>query len=89
MLHLVIAVIAGAVAGNLPSRLSSRLDIGWYGNSITGALGGLIGQRLIGAGWLDLDAGNLASLTAAVLTGAAGGGVLSGLAGLVRNRGGI
>lgn len=84
MLHLVIGVIAGAIAGNLPGRVSTGFDLGWYGNSITGALGGLIGQRLIGAGMLDLGNGDLASLATAVLTGAAGGGIIAALAGLTR-----
>lgn len=86
MLHLVIGVIAGMVAGNLPGRVVTDLDIGLFGNCITGALGGLIGQRVIGALALGGGGGDLYSLAASVITGAFGGGVMMGLAAVVRNR---
>jgi uncharacterized membrane protein YeaQ/YmgE (transglycosylase-associated protein family) len=86
MLHLVIGVIAGMVAGNLPGRVATELDMGLFGNSITGALGGLIGQRVIGAVALGGSGGDLYSLAASVVTGAFGGGVMMALAGVVRNR---
>lgn len=86
MLHLVIGVIAGAITGNIPGRVATDLDIGILGNSITGALGGLIGQRMIGALALGAGGPDLYSLAAAVITGAFGGGVLAALAGMVRTR---
>ncbi|MDH3263512.1 MAG: hypothetical protein OEM24_05900 [Paracoccaceae bacterium] len=86
MLHLVIGVIAGAVTGNIPGRVAANLDIGIFGNSITGALGGLIGQRMIGALALGGGGADLYSLAASVIAGAFGGGVMMGLAAVVRNR---
>jgi uncharacterized membrane protein YeaQ/YmgE (transglycosylase-associated protein family) len=86
MLHLVIGVIAGAITGNIPGRVATDLDMGIFGNSITGALGGLIAQRVIAALVLGGGGTDLYSLAASIITGAFGGGVMMGLAGVVRNR---
>lgn len=99
LLPIIIQLVAGGVGGNVLGRLAKNMDIGTMGNSITGAIGGLAGTWIAGmvpgldgligaaagaaggAGGLDIGA-----MLGQGVTGVAGGGILTAIVGLVKNK---
>src|SRR5262245_6655325 len=76
---MMIQLIAGAVGGNIASKLLKELDLGPLGNSIAGIVGGGIGGqalRLLGFGVGGSGLMDVGSLLGSVVAGGVGGGML-------------
>ncbi|MET0439303.1 MAG: hypothetical protein ABW043_17590 [Devosia sp.] len=94
LVPLLVQLIAGGAGGNVIGQLAKNLNLGTTGNSIVGAIGGLVGTWLAGmipgldtlvgaaAGTGGLDIGALAGQGA---TGLVGGGVLTAIAGIIKS----
>lgn len=94
LVPLLVQLIAGGAGGNVIAQLAKNLSLGTAGNSIVGAIGGLVGTWLAGmipgldslvgaaAGTGGLDIGALAGQGA---TGLVGGGVLTAIAGIIKS----
>ena len=93
---LIVQLIAGAVGGNVAGKASSKFDMGGAGNSIVGAIGGVVlGQIIerVTGGAVPADAAatatqglDLAGILTSLIGGGAGGAVLSGIVGAIKNR---
>jgi hypothetical protein len=93
---LIIQLIAGAVGGNVAGKAYSKFDMGGAGNSIVGAIGGVVlGQIIerVTGGAVPADAAatatqglDLAGILSSLIGGGAGGAVLSGIVGAIKNR---
>lgn len=93
---LIIQLIAGAVGGNVAGRASPKLDLGSAGNSIAGALGGVILGQIIervtgGAVTADQAAAaasnmDIAGILTSLIGGGAGGAILTAIVGAIKNR---
>jgi len=93
---LIVQLVAGAIGGNVAGKANSKFDMGGAGNSITGAIGGLIlGQILerVTGGAIPADAAatatqglDIAGILTSLIGGGAGGAVLSGIVGMLKNR---
>jgi hypothetical protein len=94
---IIVQLIGGAVGGNGLAAVLKQVNLGPVGNTIAGAIGGWLGTWLAGmipglaglvggataaAGAGGLDIGALAGQG---LTGLVGGGVLTAIAGLIKN----
>lgn len=94
---IIVQLIGGAVGGNGTAAVVKQASLGTTGNTIAGAVGGVLGTWLAGmipglsglvggaaaaAGTGGLDIGALASQG---LTGLVGGGILTVIAGLIKN----
>ena len=92
---LLVQLIAGGAGGNVIGQLVKSLNLGRTGNSIVGAIGGLVGtwlasmvpglDSLVGtsaaaAGGLDLGA-----LAGQGATSLVGGGLLTAIAGIIKS----
>ncbi|MGV3577161.1 MAG: hypothetical protein ACO1O4_18710 [Devosia sp.] len=87
-------LIGGGAGGNVVGQLAKNLSLGTTGNSIVGAIGGLVVTWLAGripgldtlvgaaAGTGGLDLGALAGQGA---TGLVGGGVLTAIVGIIKS----
>jgi uncharacterized membrane protein YeaQ/YmgE (transglycosylase-associated protein family) len=93
---LIIQLIAGAVGGNVAGSALKDKSLGTAGNSIAGAIGGLvlaqIIQRFTGVA-VSPDAAaaavsnfDVASLLKDVIGGGAGGAILTAIVGMIKNR---
>ena len=93
---LIIQLIAGAVGGNVAGKASSKFDMGGAGHYIVGAIGGVVlGQIIerVTGGAVPADAAatatqglDLAGILSSLIGGGAGGAVLSGIVGAIKNR---
>jgi hypothetical protein len=93
---LIIQLIAGAVGGNVAGKANAKFDMGGAGNSITGAIGGVIlGQIIerVTGGAVPADAAaaatqglDIAGIISSLIGGGAGGAVLSAIVGMLKNR---
>jgi hypothetical protein len=91
---IIVQLIAGVVGGYGTGKAVKAVDLGNVGNVIAGAVGGVGGTWLAGlipglsgmltgtaaAGGVDITA-----LIAQAVTGLVGGGVLTGIAGAIKN----
>lgn len=85
-LPLIISLISGAVGGNLAGSLLKNFSLGKIGNSILGILGGGLGGSLLSMLGIATDGGmDLAGILGSIGSGAAGGGVLMAIVGVIRN----
>src|SRR3954451_3821619 len=92
LINLVIQLISGVVGGNAVGAALKDYNLGSLGNTIAGALGGVGGGQLLlaampaiaGAAGGSLDVGAIISQ---IVGGGAGGAILTGIAGLVKNMG--
>jgi uncharacterized membrane protein YeaQ/YmgE (transglycosylase-associated protein family) len=89
IIALIIHFICGCLGGNISGRLFKNYDLGVFGNSITGILGGYIaGQTLIALGAFSgapdgsLD---LASIIGNIASSGMGGGVLMAIIGWINS----
>jgi uncharacterized membrane protein YeaQ/YmgE (transglycosylase-associated protein family) len=93
---LIIQLIAGAVGGNIAGAALKDKSLGSTGNSIAGAIGGIvlaqIIQRVTGVS-VSPDAAaaaasnlDVVSLIKSVVGGGVGGAVLTAIVGMVKNR---
>ena len=87
LIPLIVQLLSGAAGGNIIGKLLPKLNLGTLGNSLSGIIGGGLGGSLLGmlgmaaepSGGLDLS-----SILGSVGSGAAGGGVLMFIVGLVK-----
>lgn len=97
IIPILVQLIGGGVGGNGIAAVLKQVNLGPVGNTIAGAIGGWLGTWLAGmipglsglvgtaaaaAGTGGLDIGALAGQG---LTGLVGGGVLTAIAGLIKN----
>lgn len=93
---IIIQLIAGAVGGNLAGKANAKFDMGGAGNSIVGAIGGLVLGQIVervtgGAVTADQAAAatqgmDIAGIISNLVGGGAGGAVLSAIIGALKNR---
>lgn len=93
---LIIQLIAGAVGGNVAGKANTKFDMGGAGNSIVGAIGGVVLGQIIerltgGAVTADQAAAatqglDIAGIITSLIGGGAGGAVLSAIVGALKNR---
>lgn len=97
IVSILVQLIGGAVGGNGLAAIMKQINLGPVGNTIAGAIGGwlgtwlaaqipglsgLVGAAAAAAGTGGLDIGALAGQG---LTGLVGGGLLTAIAGAVKN----
>lgn len=95
IVSLIVQLIAGGVGGNITAQVVKKADLGMAGNTIVGAVGGLIGTWLVGllpglGGLVGVMADTTAGLNIGVLVGQGvagliGGGLLTAIAGLIKS----
>ncbi len=99
ILGLIIQLVAGAVGGNAAGAAMKAKSLGTTGNSIAGAIGGVIlaqiVQRVTGVQMSpDAAAGaataasnlDIGSLITQIVGGGAGGAILTAIVGMIKNR---
>ena len=96
IIGLIIQIVIGAIGGNMAGRASQKFDLGAAGNSIAGAIGGVIlGQvvaRVTGGAVTAEQAAavaaqfDIAGLLTNVIGGGAGGAILTAIVGAIKNR---
>lgn len=87
LLPLIIQLASGALGGNLAGSLMKKFSLGTLGNSLLGILGGGIGGQALGLlGIVTGDGGmDLMGILGSIGSGAAGGGILMAIVGVIRN----
>ena len=87
LISLIMQVVAGAVGGNATGAAAKNLDLGKWGNTIAGAVGGGIGGQLLQLLLPALASGNtdLGPIVAQVAGGGAAGAILTAIVGAVKN----
>ena len=90
LVNLIIQLIAGAAGGNAAGSTLKNLNLGPWGNTIAGAIGGVGGGQLLQAlipalagatgGGLDLG-----SIIGQLIGSGAGGAILTAIVGLIKN----
>ena len=95
IIAIVIPLLSGAAGGNIIGRLAGSLNGGGMLNTILGAVGGVGAGGLLGALGVDAASGadaaaaasnfDITTLLSAVLGGGAGGAVLGGAGGVLKN----
>lgn len=93
---LIIQLIAGAVGGNVAGKANTKFDMGGAGNSLVGAIGGVVLGQIVerltgGAVTADHAAAatqglDLAAILSSLIGGGAGGAILSAIVGALKNR---
>lgn len=93
---LIIQLVAGAVGGNVAGKANTKFDMGGAGNSIVGAIGGVVlGQiveRVTGGAITAEQAAaatqgmDIAGIISSLVGGGAGGAILSAVVGMLKNR---
>ena len=86
-LMMALPYITGAAGGNIIGKILPNLNLGTLGNSLSGIVGGGLGGSLLGM--IGVDAGPATSLDIGALlggagAGAAGGGVVMFVVGLIK-----
>ena len=85
-MELIIALISGALGGNLAGKLLKKYSLGTIGNSVVGILGGGLGSYLLNQ--LGVNIGgtetNFAGIIGSFFEGGVGGGVLMTIIGLIK-----
>ena len=94
-LPLILQAVGGAVGGNVIGGVINKISLGGIGNTIAGLIGGLGGSQLLPhvLPLLGMDAGptieagtmDVAAMLTQLGLGAAGGGVVTMLLGVVRS----
>lgn len=95
ILGMLIPAISGAVGGNLTGKISEALNGGGMLNTILGAAGGVGAGTILSNIGVDAPSGEAAveavsnfdvtTLLGAVAAGAAGGGVLGSIGGIIKS----
>ncbi|MEO0897744.1 MAG: hypothetical protein AAFY71_15165 [Bacteroidota bacterium] len=87
LLPLIIQLVSGALGGNLAGSLMKNFSLGTLGNSLLGILGGGLGGQVLGLLGIASGDGSLdvMSILGSVGSGAAGGGILMAIVGIIRN----
>jgi hypothetical protein len=90
IVNLIIALLSGAVGGNLAGNSLKDYNLGPIGNSIAGIVGGGLGGQILGlilggAGTAATGGGlDIASIIEQVAGGGVGGGVLIVIVGIIK-----
>ena len=89
IIALIIHLICGALGGNIAGQLFTNIDLGVFGDSITGILGGYIGGQTLNSFGLFSGAPDgaldLASIIGNIASSGVGGGVLMAIIGLIKS----
>ena len=95
IVSLIIQLVLGAVGGNAGGAVVKNASLGTTGNSVVGAIGGLILGQLIShftGGAVPADpaataaaANSMGDIVQNVIGGGAGGAILTVIAGLIKN----
>ena len=86
-MNMIIQIIAGLVGGNAAGAGLKNLSLGTAGNSIVGAVGGLVSSFAAGKLGLGADAVanlDIGAIIQSVVAGGAGGAVLTAILGAVK-----
>lgn len=86
-MNMIIQIIAGLVGGNAAGAGLKNLSLGTAGNSIVGAVGGLVSSFAAGKLGLSADAVanlDIGAIIQSVVAGGAGGAVLTAILGAVK-----
>ena len=86
-MNMIIQIIAGLVGGNAAGAGLKTLSLGTAGNSIVGAVGGLVSSFVAGKLGLSADAVanlDIGAIIQSVVAGGAGGAVLTAILGAVK-----
>ena len=93
---LIVQLIAGAIGVNAAGKASSKLNLGGAGNSIAGAIGGVVLGQIIerlSGGAVPADAAaaaasglDIGALISSLIGGGAGGAILTAIIGAIKNR---
>lgn len=92
MEQVLINLIAGALGGNAAGKASPQFDLGTMGNTIAGLVGGGVLGQIITLIWPSVvsaaQTGNfsIGSIVTNVISGGAGGALLTAIIGMVKNR---
>lgn len=96
VLSLIIQLIAGAAGGNIAGSILKGKSLGGAGNSIAGAIGGLVLGQIVerlthGAVSADTVAAaanglNIGSIITNLISSGAGGAILAAIVGLIKNK---
>ena len=91
LLNLVIQIMAGAVGGNAAGALLKQFNLGPFGNSIAGIIGGGLGGQILNmivsgdaASGSSSGALQIGSLLTQIVGGGLGGGILMVIISLIR-----
>lgn len=89
LITLAVQLVSGAVGGNIVGSVARNLSLGLLGNSLAGIVGGGVGAyalQALGMPMPAIDPSNLdfATLATQIGGGAAGGGILMAVIGMVR-----
>ena len=92
---ILVQLIAGGAGGNVIGQIVKSLNLGLAGNTIVGAVGGVVGtwiagripglDSLVGAAASSTGSFDLGALAGQGAAGLVGGGVLTAIAGLIRS----
>lgn len=95
---ILVQLLAGGAGGNVIGQLAKQLNLGTTGNSIVGAIGGLVGtwlatlipglDTLVGAAANAAGTAgglDLGALAGQGVTGLIGGGLLTAIAGIIKS----
>lgn len=97
ILNLIITLVSGVVGGNVAGAAMPDKSLGAIGNSITGLLGGGVGElvlRLLGIAATTAATGDatgsaahldFASILSSIIAGGAGGGALTAIVGIIKD----
>jgi len=86
-MNMIIQIIAGLVGGNAAGAGLKNLSLGTAGNSIVGAVGGLVSSFVAGKLGLSPEAVanfDIGGIIQSVVAGGAGGAVLTAILGMVK-----
>ena len=87
LVALIMQIFGGAVGGNAAGAALKDLSLGTLGNTIAGAIGGGVGGQILQALIPALASGSMdvGSIIGQLAGGGAAGGILTLIAGFVRN----
>lgn len=88
IVHWIVALITGAVGGNVAGALFKNISLGTAGNSICGILGGGLGGAILhylGIGAETSGSFDLMKVLGSVASGGVGGGVLLAIIGFIKS----
>ena len=86
LVHVILALVAGAIGGNAVGAMLRHYNLGPLGNSIAGILGGGLGGELLSmiVSGGAVDASSIESFVTQIIGGGVGGGLLMAIVGILR-----
>ncbi len=87
VINIFVQLFAGGLGGNSVQFMAKKLDLGFYGNSLTGLLGGWVVAQMVMTVFPGLVMANslqVAALIAQSMSGFVGGAVFVSLLALIR-----